>query len=676
MQPLRDLWSRIRWSGWFVALPEALQEPPGLYLLAGLAVVLVFGLLYGLGRLLARLFRGGPDAQYRQDLEREIRQLRRDGDFVAVGQRYETLDKPRLALAAYREGGCWEEYVSLLVRRGDRRRAKQAARDGEAWQLYGMLCHEDEEYLEAGEAFERAGKLYDAARSFEAGGEALRAARGYTAAGLEANAARLLLDKEGREVAETLDAALRSSLQQARGDAMSPEMATAVRRAAQLWVAEGQAERAYSLAVASEQWKLAAPVARDYLEATTERAEVCLRAGERLAAAEIFKKLGDRQQEALCRAEHHQEREEPAEAAEWFEKAEAWSLAAAEWAACGEDLRAAELLARAEEFGEAAKLYEAAGEPAKVRAMQAAAQARDPKTALEQHDETRQMRRQAPPAAAAEPASVPRAIGTPQTNDRYILQEEIGRGGMGVVYLAHDAVLKRQVAYKILSADVTGIVSEAAALLEEARAAARLSHPNIVQVYDAGQTQSGFFVVMELVEGENFAALLKRHRPSIEGTITVGRQVCSALEHAHSRRIIHRDLKPSNLIWTAEKQVKLADFGLARAFEDSVGKVMTRPAGTPYYMSPEQIRGAAVGPQADLYSLGCVLFELLCQKAPFVGGSSIYHHLNSPPEDPRQSREGIPPELAAIILQCLEKDPEKRPASAAEVGRRLAALGG
>ncbi len=241
---------------------------------------------------------------------------------------------------------------------------------------------------------------------------------------------------------------------------------------------------------------------------------------------------------------------------------------------------------------------------------------------------------------------------------------------------ARDLVLERTVAYKVLSADVTGAVSEPAELLKEARAAAQLSHPNVVQIYDAGRAGDGFFVVMEYVEGDNFASILQRRKLSVAGALRVGRQICAALEHAHGRRIVHRDLKPSNLIWTeAEKLVKLTDFGLARAFESSLGQVMTRAAGTPFYMAPEQIRGEAVDLKTDIYSFGCVLFELLCNRTPFTGGgSSIYHHLNSRPRDPRLSREEIPTPLASIILECLEKDPAKRPPSAAEVRRRLEAL--
>ena len=127
-------------------------------------------------------------------------------------------------------------------------------------------------------------------------------------------------------------------------------------------------------------------------------------------------------------------------------------------------------------------------------------------------------------------------------------------------------------------------------------------------------------------------------------------------------------------MWTPEKRVKLTDFGLARAFEASIGQVVTRPAGTPYYMAPEQILGDPVSPLTDLYSLGCVLFELVARRGPFGGGSSIRHHLNSQPDDPRVFCSDVPEALAKVILQCLKKEPEERPGSAKEVASALAAV--
>jgi len=255
-----------------------------------------------------------------------------------------------------------------------------------------------------------------------------------------------------------------------------------------------------------------------------------------------------------------------------------------------------------------------------------------------------------------------------------VLEEEIGRGGMGVVYKAIDRTLKRAVAYKALPADLQGHPKAAENLLTEARAAAQLSHPNVVQVYDAGKDERGYFIVMELVEGEPFDKILRSRKLSVAGAAGVARQICAALNHAHSRRIVHRDLKPSNLIWTKDKLVKLMDFGLARAYQDTVGKVQTRAAGTPYYMAPEQIRGEAVGPRTDIYALGCVLYEILCNRPPFTEGELTYHHVNTEPQDPRKFRPEIPGELAKLVLKCLAKKPEDRPASAEEVAKALAQI--
>ncbi len=674
-QFFRNLWTAIRYSEWFNQLPEWLREPPGLYIAAAALVTIVVWMLVALARRLVSGSAGRLTSaqertlkkEHRRNLRREIRQLRRDGDLQGVGQRYEALGDTNAALDAYRHGGCHAEAADLLLREGKRERAREAAAEGQVWSVYAEICKQDGDLVEAAVAYQRDGQYYAAARSYEEAGKRFEAARCYSAAGMEYNAAQLLMDGEGRRTAEALEAAIRSSLEQVRGTSMSVDMVAAVRRAAQLWLAEDQAERAYRLAVDSEQWEVAAPIARDYLEPEPAMADVCVRAGAYLAAAEICKKLGDTRQEALYRAEHFQSHDSASEAAHWFETAEEWSQAADEWAACGEPRRAAELYEKAKQYHLAAKMYGEAGDETKCRDMEAAALARDP------GDESGEP---TTPQMAPMAPRLPQPEELPAPSDRYAIEKEIGRGGMGVVYLARDLLLKRPVAYKVLPAELSGSEGESKSLLAEARAAAQLSHPNIVQVYDAGYLgDSGFFVVMELIEGEPFSKLLKKRRLSVSGVIYVGRQICAALAHAHQRRIIHRDIKPSNLMWTPDRQVKLTDFGLARVIEDSLGKVLTRPAGTPYYMSPEQIRGDPVDERTDLYSLGCVLFELLCNRTPFLGGSSsIFHHLNTQPADPRTSRREIPEPLAAIILRCLEKDVDKRPRSAEELGKALAEL--
>lgn len=491
----------------------------------------------------------------------------------------------------------------------------------------------------------------------------------YLRAGMDAKAVELLMEEGGRETAERLEAAVRSSLEstQTGNVPFDSEMESALRRCAQLWIEEGEPERAYRLAAAGKQWKVAVPIARDHLPPRPDTAETCSRAGAHLAAAEIYGRLGDKRREALARAEHFQIREDAAESARWYQAAEEWGLAAEQWAASGELGKAAELFARSGDYLSAARLYGETGDAEKQQEMVTRATRA---TAIETPS---------PPDSDAtdslqETELLIPAGEAPSEGNRYVLEEEIGRGGMEVVYRAADLLLKLTVAYKVLAREKLADPDEAEQLLAEARAAARLSHPNIVQVYDAGRDECGFFIVMELVEGDNFARLPAERRISLKGTVLVGRQICSALAHAHERRIIHRDLKPSNLIWTPEKRVKLADFGLARAFEESLGKVFTRPAGTPYYMASEQICGEAVDPRTDLYSLGCVLFEMVTRRRPFGGGSSIHHHLNTLPDDPRDLVPGLPGELSELILQCLEKEPARRPAAVRDVGRILTDL--
>ena len=260
------------------------------------------------------------------------------------------------------------------------------------------------------------------------------------------------------------------------------------------------------------------------------------------------------------------------------------------------------------------------------------------------------------------------------SENRYTLKGPLGRGGMGVVYDAVDETLKREVAYKALPDDLRDHPKAAKNLMEEARSAAKLSHTNIVQVFDAGKDERGYFIVMEKIEGETFDKIIRSRRISVQGVVNIGRQICAALAHAHSRHIVHRDLKPSNLFWTNDKMVKLMDFGLARAYDEEVGKVQTRTAGTPYYMAPEQIRGDAISPQTDVYALGCVLYELLCNRPPFTEGELSYHHVHTTPEDPRNYREEVSEELAAIVLKCLNKAPEDRYESADAVSQALAKL--
>jgi len=249
---------------------------------------------------------------------------------------------------------------------------------------------------------------------------------------------------------------------------------------------------------------------------------------------------------------------------------------------------------------------------------------------------------------------------------RYRLDAEIGRGGMGVVYRATDTRLGREVAVKRI---LTASDADPRRLLREARAAARLDHPHIVRVHDAGLAEGAAYLVMDLVSGPT----LNRLGPlPLATVVAVGRQLALALAHAHARGVVHRDLKPENVLiaGTSPLHVKLMDFGLATIQGASR---LTQPGvvvGTFTYLAPEQVLGLDVDRRADLYSLGVLLYELVAGRPPFGGGSApavLAQHVKAVPAPPRRADGEIPPALEALILRLLAKDPADRPASAEAV---------
>ena len=257
--------------------------------------------------------------------------------------------------------------------------------------------------------------------------------------------------------------------------------------------------------------------------------------------------------------------------------------------------------------------------------------------------------------------------GIPSVQKRYEIVRELGRGGMGVVYLARDSVLEREVAYKVLPEGLRGNPNALKNFLREAKAAAQLNHPNIVTVYDAGESEHGFYMAMELVEGTTLKEILRqRGAVSANAAVYILRQMASALQYAHGRKVVHRDIKTANTMWTTEKHVKIMDFGLAKLMEE-VRNATTMISGTPFYMSPEQTLGRDVDHRTDLYSLGVTLFELTTGELPFQKGNVPYHHVHTPPPDPRSIKADIPEGLAKIILQCLQKSPAERFQSAKDL---------
>jgi non-specific serine/threonine protein kinase len=257
-------------------------------------------------------------------------------------------------------------------------------------------------------------------------------------------------------------------------------------------------------------------------------------------------------------------------------------------------------------------------------------------------------------------------------SNRYHLDAELGHGGMGVVFRAHDTLLDRDVAVKVLTA--TGLGSEGRArLLHEARAAAQLNHPNIVSVYDVGEAERVPFIVMEFVEG---ASLHGRWPAAFDEILSLGQQICAALEHAHAHDIIHRDLKPENVLLTPDGVAKLMDFGLARLGASRMSADIAL-VGTVFYLAPEQALGRPVDIRTDLYALGVMLYELTTGRLPFTGDDPlaiIAQHIHAPVVPARTHRADVPPALEAIILKLLAKAPGDRYASAREVGAALASV--
>ncbi|QIY72194.1 Stk1 family PASTA domain-containing Ser/Thr kinase [Streptomyces sp. RLB1-33] len=266
---------------------------------------------------------------------------------------------------------------------------------------------------------------------------------------------------------------------------------------------------------------------------------------------------------------------------------------------------------------------------------------------------------------------------------RYELGQVLGRGGMAEVHLAHDTRLGRTVAVKTLRADLARDPSFQARFRREAQSAASLNHPAIVAVYDTGEDYiegiSIPYIVMEYVDGSTLRELLhsgRRLLPERSMEMTIG--ILQALEYSHRAGIVHRDIKPANVMLTRNGQVKVMDFGIARAMGDS-GMTMTQTAaviGTAQYLSPEQAKGEQVDARSDLYSTGCLLYELLTVRPPFVGDSPVavaYQHVREEPQPPSVFDPEITPEMDAIVLKALVKDPDYRYQSADEMRQDIEA---
>lgn len=265
----------------------------------------------------------------------------------------------------------------------------------------------------------------------------------------------------------------------------------------------------------------------------------------------------------------------------------------------------------------------------------------------------------------------------------YILVEELGRGGMGVVFKAHEESLDRHTAIKILSPRLARDPDLVTRFLSEARAVARLNHPNIIQVHYVGQQEDIYFFAMEFVEGRDFLSIIRERKQLTEREAAeFVRQAAQGLLHAQRKGVIHRDIKPANLMLSRDDVVKIADFGLARKVDVATGESLHLTmsgavVGTPHYMSPEQVNGEKADHRSDIYALGATLYHMLAGRPPYVGESSaliMVHHLQSPLPPIREFNPSVSPATQAILAKALAKEPSDRYQGYEELIRDLDAI--
>jgi len=263
-----------------------------------------------------------------------------------------------------------------------------------------------------------------------------------------------------------------------------------------------------------------------------------------------------------------------------------------------------------------------------------------------------------------------------RTVSHYTIVEQLGRGGMGVVYLARDKQLDRPVALKFLGSLVDGSEEYRKRFEREARAAAKVNHPNIISIYDISSEQGKAYIAMEYVEGPNLHRYIaqKGALPAREA-VNLIRQACSALQAVHEAGVVHRDIKPDNILVAKGGLAKLTDFGLAKG-DGTRLTAANAVLGTPSYMAPEQVMGKEADARSDIYSLGLVLYEALTGKTAFLGKNVLERQKSEMPPAPGTIADAIPGPLDALVMKCIAKDPVQRYQSAGDLLNALKEVAG
>lgn len=260
-------------------------------------------------------------------------------------------------------------------------------------------------------------------------------------------------------------------------------------------------------------------------------------------------------------------------------------------------------------------------------------------------------------------------------NNRYKIIKEIGRGGMAIVYSARDTLLERTVALKMLRPEYNSDDQFIDKFRQEARAVARLSHPNVVSIYDIVVDEKRIYLVMEIVEGKTLKDIIKeRKKLSVAESLEIARQIAAALSVAHGNQIVHCDIKPHNIILNDDMEVKVTDFGIARAISNATVRVTETVVGSAHYFSPEQAKGGEIKAYSDVYSLGVVLYEMTTGELPFHGESPIsvaLKHIQQKAVEPSQINKDIPMEVNDLIMKAAAKDPKDRFQDAYEMRQQI-----
>ena len=597
--------------------------------------------------------------------------------------------------------------------------AIRAARESKQPALAAAVAVACGRYREAGDLFLAAGQPLDAARAFEQGGETMRAAEALRLAGQTEEAARI----RGQRL--FVDGKLEQALQEYETAGMTAEAAAALEKL-------GRYQEAFDRYLRAGLLREAADVSRHHLDAREaarlyaevgdwlEAGLVWESVGENLESARCFERGGDviRADEVLARAGLVKERAQLLGRIGQVEDGfnilfehgnlrEAWEFLSAyggtfpnlveplvkigSWLQNeGEVTTAISVVQRAitglpvrpellPAFYSLAELLEEHGD---LRAAEAAWQ-RVVEFEYGYRDAFQRLHIVAAQRTADEGAASSGSGITPPPDSRsgaitdaasrYVLEQELGRGGMGVVYRARDTRLGRTVAIKILNPRQH--TPDAIRRFErEARAAAALSHPGIVHIYDFDRGFSSFYISMEFVSGPTLLQLIREETSFVRlNLLNLLRQIVDAVGYAHTRHVVHRDLKPANMILADRRQVKILDFGIARRL-DELDLSGSGATGTPYYMAPEQILGEDPDERTDIYALGVTLFQMATGTLPFATGNILRAHLEQPPPDPQALAPDLEPALSHLIMRCLAKDREQRPRDGAALQAALASL--